>query len=132
MGFAAVLSLLAVACANAGGLLSARAARRRRGLAVRAALGAGRARLVRQLLAEGVSLWAIASTVGLFLAARYRVPHSGSSSYTPGVNDSATIRQDRKETDDRICAVRRSPAPAPRSIVARMMTLPPKRPRSTS
>jgi putative ABC transport system permease protein len=67
LGFAAVLSLLLIACANVGGLLSARTARRRRELAVRSALGAGRARLVRQLLAEGLSLWAVASVTGIAL-----------------------------------------------------------------
>jgi predicted permease len=68
LGFAAVMSLLAVACANAGGLLIARAAKRRHELAVRSALGAARSRLVRQLLSEGVSLWAVASVAGVLLA----------------------------------------------------------------
>ena len=68
-GFGAVLSLLLIACANAGGLLAARATRRRGELAVRAALGASRARLVRQLVAENLTLWLAASIAGLLVAA---------------------------------------------------------------
>jgi predicted permease len=68
LAFAAVLCLLLIACATSGGLLAARTARRRRELAVRWALGAGRARLARQLLAEAISLWAVASGAGVLLA----------------------------------------------------------------
>jgi len=68
LGFAAVLALLAIACTNVGGLLSVRAMRRRQEFAVRSALGAGRWRMIRQLLAESVVLWAIASTGGVALA----------------------------------------------------------------
>lgn len=68
LGFAAVLCLLVIASANAGGLIVARMARRRAELALRAALGAGRVRLLRQLLAEATGIWAVASAAGVLLA----------------------------------------------------------------
>jgi putative ABC transport system permease protein len=68
MLFASVLLVLAMACMNAGNLLLARSTARERELAVRAALGADRAALVRQALLESLLLAVAAGAAGIVIA----------------------------------------------------------------
>jgi predicted permease len=65
---AIVSTVLAIACANVAGMLLARASERRREMALRLAIGAGRSRLIRQLLTETLMMFALGAIAAVVLS----------------------------------------------------------------
>ena len=85
----AVLMLLLIACTNVANLMLARATAREREIAVRASLGAGRGRLIQQLLVESFVLAIAASVVGTVFA--YIGMQKFADAIPPGTLSSSTV-----------------------------------------